>query len=167
MYLASFRAMRSMGLISAMLGRRAARCKGNYIGTDKTGALRLGNGNAGVNIFNGASNNTIGGTTAGGNVIAFNSLQGVVVTGATSTGNIRGNAIFSNAGLGIDLGDDGVTPNHYNTSEPVQQPPKLHDHHHRPAGADNDSHNIVRKPAQYDVHYRLLCKHNPELFLLR
>src|SRR5262249_5503249 len=45
-------------------------------------------------------------------VIAFNGGAGVAVQDATSTGNaIRGNLIHANAGVGTDLGGDGVTPN--------------------------------------------------------
>ena len=87
--------------------------QGNLIGTDPTGTLSLGNSGPGVGVGEGSSNNTIGGTTAGaGNVIAFNEGDGVVVgRNATdaSTGNaILSNAIYGNAGLGIDLGYDGV-----------------------------------------------------------
>src|SRR5262249_2441120 len=39
--------------------------EGNYIGLDVTGTVDLGNAAQGVAIFNGASNNTIGGTVAG------------------------------------------------------------------------------------------------------
>ena len=47
----------------------------------------------------------------GANVIAFNEV-GVAVTGDDSTGHsIRGNSIYSNAGLGIDLDGDGITSN--------------------------------------------------------
>ena len=62
-------------------------------------------------LSSGSSNNTIGGTTAiAGNTIAFSSSIGVDVL--SGTGNmIRLNSIFSNAGLGIDLGGNGVTPN--------------------------------------------------------
>src|SRR5215210_3425798 len=95
--------------------------EGNYIGTDATGAANLGNSSNGVVIGSAigsdGKNNTIGGTAAGaGNVIAFNSGDGVVV--AVDTGNrILSNSIFSNGGtsttnLGIDLSPpDGVTPN--------------------------------------------------------
>ncbi len=90
---------------------------GNFIGTDVTGTLALGNG-TGVRIRTGAANNVIGtngdavGDAAEGNTIAFNTLSGVAVTGATTTGNsIRGNSIHSNGGLGIDLDSDGVTAN--------------------------------------------------------
>jgi hypothetical protein len=37
--------------------------RGNYIGTDVTGSVALGNGSDGVILFDPASNNTIGGTT--------------------------------------------------------------------------------------------------------
>ena len=86
--------------------------EGNYIGTDITALLPLGNGN-GIQIDGGSSNNTIGGTTAGaGNTIAFSTGIGVDVDATAGTGNeIRLNSIFSNTGLGIDLGGDGFTLN--------------------------------------------------------
>jgi CSLREA domain-containing protein len=90
--------------------------EGNLIGTNSEGDNR-GNGDYGV-VVDGASDNSIGEveeiTTLeagpGGNTIAFNSDGGVVVK--TENGNaITGNSIYSNGGLGIDLGDDGVTSN--------------------------------------------------------
>jgi len=82
--------------------------QGNFIGTDAAGTGALGNSAHGVRVSS-ASNNTIGGAGAG-NVIAFNGGDGVFI--ASGTGNrIQQNSIFSNTGLGIDLGPDGVTPN--------------------------------------------------------
>ncbi len=90
--------------------------EGNLIGTDATGTNPLPNTGPGVEIIYGSSNNTVGGTAAGaGNTIAFNAGAGVVVGGYSSdqaTGNaILSNSIYGNGALGIDLGDDGVTPN--------------------------------------------------------
>jgi parallel beta-helix repeat protein len=84
--------------------------QGNFIGTDITGTVDLGNGWNGVGIAD-ASYNIIGGTTSGaGNIISGNDMTGVHIT--ESNGNlVQGNSIFSNGGLGIDLGGDGVTPN--------------------------------------------------------
>jgi uncharacterized repeat protein (TIGR01451 family) len=84
--------------------------QGNFIGTDVNGTAALGNSGDGV-VVSGALNNTIGNQAAGaGNVIAFSGLNGVHVSGGT--GNVfLSNSIFSNTGLGIELGDDGVTPN--------------------------------------------------------
>jgi hypothetical protein len=90
--------------------------QGNFIGTDITGTVALGNGDDGVQIDNGSFDNTIGGTVSGaGNIIAFSGGNGVTVGASPadlSTGNaILRNAIFANAKLGIDLGGDGVTLN--------------------------------------------------------
>ena len=85
--------------------------QGNYIGTDVTGTLPLGNSDNGVIIATDAMYNLIGGTESGaGNVIAFNNVNGVVLTDDAGTGNaIVSNSIHSNVELGIDLGWDGVT----------------------------------------------------------
>ena len=60
----------------------------------------------------GASDNLVGdGTFAGANTIAFNGLDGVEINGSSAGNEVSRNSIFSNAGLGVDLGNDGVTPN--------------------------------------------------------
>ncbi|PYS60097.1 MAG: hypothetical protein DMF76_14750, partial [Acidobacteria bacterium] len=84
--------------------------QGNLIGTN-AGGDALGNLRWGVRIS--ALNNTIGGSGSGaGNTIAFNGLAGVAVSTGSNTGNaIRSNSVHSNAGLGIDLNEDGVTQN--------------------------------------------------------
>jgi hypothetical protein len=84
--------------------------QGNKIGTKADGVGALGNGGHGVFVKFG-HDMLIGGAGAG-NTIAFNALAGVAVLDPASFGNrITRNAIFSNGGLGIDLGDDGVTAN--------------------------------------------------------
>jgi hypothetical protein len=86
--------------------------QGNRIGTDATGTGPLSNAGDGVFITTGTFT-LIGGTTPGaGNTIAFNAAAGVDVFGSQAQGNvILANSIFANAGPGIDLGGDGVTPN--------------------------------------------------------
>jgi len=85
--------------------------EGNFIGTDATGTLPLGNGGNGVAIafgYLGPSNNVIGGTASGaGNTIAFNGQDGILVYNGSTGNAIRHNAIFSNGGLGIELLSDG------------------------------------------------------------
>lgn len=92
--------------------------QGNLIGLDASGNAALANFGFGVDIRDGSQNNLIGGTVPGaGNRIAFNGEGGVRVRGAASmTSNaIRGNSIFSNVGLGINI----TQPN------PVQNPPVI------------------------------------------
>ncbi len=94
----------------------------NFVGVQADGVSALGNGGNGVSINNN-SRQSIGTTTTGeGNVIAFNGAAGVWLQySGGSTGrqiSIRGNSIFSNGALGIDLATPGspisppgVTPN--------------------------------------------------------
>ncbi|MEW6157926.1 MAG: right-handed parallel beta-helix repeat-containing protein, partial [Verrucomicrobiota bacterium] len=88
----------------------------NFIGTDSRGTLPLGNGSHGVLLVSGApTGNQIGSPNPGGNVIAFNSQDGVSVSAGTNNA-IRANQIFRNGGsgtsnLGIDLGTSGVQQN--------------------------------------------------------
>lgn len=90
--------------------------QGNFIGLNAAGTGPLPNTQQGIAIFD-ATNNTIGGTQAGAaNRIAFNGGPGVTIS--TGTGNsIRRNSIFSNNGLGIDLGTNGVTANDSNDGD--------------------------------------------------
>jgi len=99
------------GINGIRIGSDSNLVQGNLIGTNAAGASAIANGGHGVEIVSG-SLNTIGGTQAGaGNVIAFNAQTGVAVTGAVSGNNLRGNSIFSNGVLGLDLGSNGVTVN--------------------------------------------------------
>jgi len=92
---------------------------GNYIGTDITGAAKLGNTKDGVLIDNGANSNTIGdGTNADANIISGNGGNGIHITGTgssaantTTTANlVEGNFIGTDLTGKIALGnvDDGV-----------------------------------------------------------
>ena len=84
--------------------------QGNLIGTDATGTFALGNHNRGIAVF--GNNSTIGGTTAGqANVVAHSTVGGIVLLGNISGNAIRGNSIYANGTVGIDLASDGVTPN--------------------------------------------------------
>ncbi|MCA9063345.1 MAG: DUF4347 domain-containing protein, partial [Planctomycetaceae bacterium] len=94
--------------------------QGNMIGTDLTGVLDWGSGENGILLERSASDNVVGGVGAGdGNVVAFSgrnsSLDGsgiAVQDGSSAT--IRGNSVYSNRELGIDLSsgvDDGADAN--------------------------------------------------------
>jgi hypothetical protein len=72
---------------------------GNYIGLNATGTAAIPNAFAGVEIFNGATSNTIGSSTSTGgrNVISGNSAQGIAIADAgTNSNNVLGNIIGMN-----------------------------------------------------------------------
>ena len=73
---------------------------GNYIGLTASGGGALANAHIGVQIFNGAQGNIIGGLTSGArNVISGNKRQGIIVAGSGTSGNlVLGNYIGLNAG---------------------------------------------------------------------
>ena len=102
--------------IAILGGANSNVVQGNTIGTDSGGTLALGNSFEGLLIDSTSSGNTIGGGGGGSNIIAFNGTRGIAISstggGPGGTGNvIFANSIFSNGQLGIDLGEDGVTPN--------------------------------------------------------
>ena len=97
-------------------GASDAVIQGNFIGTDATGTLNLGNKGKGIFLEQSPNGVTIGGVGAGeGNIIAFNGSgtaggSGIVIQ--SGTGNrIRGNRIYGNVVNGIDLGGSGPTAN--------------------------------------------------------
>lgn len=88
--------------------------QGNYIGTDVTGEVDLGNGLHGV-FINSVANNMVGGTSTGArNIISGNNNHGVRIIGSTATGNqIEGNYLgtdvtgthaLGNSAAGVDMG---------------------------------------------------------------
>jgi hypothetical protein len=76
--------------------------QGNYIGTDVSGSVDLGNNQEGILIYS-SHDNTIGGTVAGArNLISGNDVDGIRIDGAQAFGNlVQGNFIGTKA--------DGVT----------------------------------------------------------
>jgi parallel beta-helix repeat protein len=84
------------------------RIEGNYIGTDATGTLALGNsGKSGIEVS--SINNIIGGSQPGaGNVISGNSV-GIQIGGST-TGTVQNNTIQGNF-IGVDRTREKPLPN--------------------------------------------------------
>ena len=80
--------------------------QGNFIGTDVTGTVALGNDLSGVAIQD-ASDNIIGGTAAARNIISGNGRSGVIIFGIDSTNNIvQGNFIGTDVTGAIAMGND-------------------------------------------------------------
>jgi hypothetical protein len=99
--------------------------QGNYIGTNGAGTGNVGNRGDGIRLTD-TYGIRIGGIGGGeGNRIAFNNGNGVNVVFSSLPGGgspIRGNAIFANGKLGIDLNNDGVSPNDEGPSAPSDWP---------------------------------------------
>ena len=90
--------------------------RGNFIGTDVTGATPIPNGR-GVEVTSGP-NIVVGGLNPGeGNLIAFNTGAGVVLSAQVNGLGVLGNSIHSNGGLGIDIDANGVSANDANDAD--------------------------------------------------
>ena len=85
--------------------------EGNYVGTDFSGTVAVGNGYAGIGL-NGARSNWIGGAHAGsGNLASGNGTAGVYLNGAAAFGNrVAGNTLGTDAARRRSLGNlqDGL-----------------------------------------------------------
>lgn len=100
------------GLRIAGSGTSLNTVAGNYLGLAGNGTAVLANTHDNVQIYAGATDNVLGGTTAGaGNVIAGSASNGVNIQQAGTTGNrVLGNVIGRNAAGGAaGNGGSGVT----------------------------------------------------------
>lgn len=81
----------------------------NFIGTDVTGTVALGNGRTGIFVDN-SSGNQIGGLNPGeGNLISGNAWDGIAVYGGTSINNvIQGNLIGTDVTGTVAVGNENV-----------------------------------------------------------
>ncbi len=82
----------------------------NLIGTDDEAISAIGNVRNGI-LIDGGTGHFVGGAPQVDNVIAFNGLAGIRVLGTGTQVAIHANSLYGNAGLGIDLQGNGVTPN--------------------------------------------------------
>ncbi|HYT93551.1 MAG TPA: hypothetical protein VEL76_32835, partial [Gemmataceae bacterium] len=82
---------------------------GDFIGTDAAASAARGNGTDGILVNDGASNNTLGGTTPDArNLISGNVSHGVEIIGGTTMNNtVQGNYVGTDAAGLIDLGNGG------------------------------------------------------------
>ena len=85
-------------------GCSRAEIGGNNIGSGSTGAEPWGNTLSGIYLNSSNTNRIFG------NQIFYNGAAGISVLYGVAN-NLESNFIFDNGGLGIDLGDDGATPN--------------------------------------------------------
>jgi Calx-beta domain len=91
--------------------------QGNFIGTDVTGSIDIGNSRDGI-ALSVSSGNTIGGTAAGaGNLISGNDFSGVKISSGNNNlvqGNLigtnaTGTAALGNGRDGVEVGSNGLT----------------------------------------------------------
>ncbi len=93
--------------------------QGNKIGTNLAGSAAVPNTVVGVDIYLGPTDNTIGGTATGAlNLISGNTLDGVDIGGAGTSGNVllgnligtnsTGSVAIANGGSGVSLFDGGI-----------------------------------------------------------
>lgn len=106
------------GIYLESLGPVPGLIQGNFIGTDRSGTLKLGNAWAGVAL--GAGHHVGGVEPGAGNIIAFNAASGVVANDPTW---IQGNRIFNNGFLGI--GSTEARTNDYPDLDTLQNYPLL------------------------------------------
>jgi CSLREA domain-containing protein len=92
------------GVLVNMFSFGTTGIRGNLIGNAADGVSALGNGGHGVNVQNAE-------VSLDANTIAFNGGDGVCACATTGRVTLVSGEMYSNAGLGIDLNDDGVTPN--------------------------------------------------------
>ena len=125
---------------------------GNLIGTNVYGTGALGNGQAGAVFTSGARGYEIGGTSPGEqNRIAFNGGAGIASLSGYPI-RFRPNSVYSNAGLGVDRGNNGVTPNDPPGTFAYQNAPILSAATTSPSGTSVDGTLYSGYAATFTIH---------------
>ncbi|MFC1713055.1 cohesin domain-containing protein [Candidatus Poribacteria bacterium] len=99
------------------LGTNSNRISGNYIGTDVTGTVALGNSSDGISFWDGPQLNIVGGKTEGErNIVSGNVMDGIFFWGAGTSSNVvsgnyigtdaAGNAALGNGKNGVEMNGD-------------------------------------------------------------
>lgn len=107
----------SYGVLSHEVGATGNRISGNHFGTDQAGSGTIPGTQTGVFLGAGASAHLIGSNLDGISDMAERNVftageAGIVLAPAAGNQNlIRLNSLFDHDLIGIDLGDDGPTPN--------------------------------------------------------
>ncbi len=109
----------SYGIRIAGMGTQHNVVLGNFLGTNVSGTAVAGVNDIGVEIRDGATDNTVGDTTPGGRNIISGDRIGVIITGPDTTGNtlegnfigtdITGTRAVANARYGVDVSAPGNT----------------------------------------------------------
>jgi parallel beta-helix repeat protein len=116
------------GLRMSDVGTSGNMVQGNKVGTTPNGTSALANGFAGVTIYSGATNNTVGGTLPSQrNILSGNSTVGLVFSDAGTSGNIAegnfigtdptGSAAVPNGFAGVYI-VNGATTNQLGAGQP-------------------------------------------------
>ena len=101
---------RELGLVIDDTGTTSNLVVGNLIGTSLSGDLAVANTGYGVVLYDGASGNTIGGTTASAaNVISGNTTDGIILSG---TAGAPDNLIIGNK-IGTNIAGTMALPNYF------------------------------------------------------
>jgi uncharacterized repeat protein (TIGR01451 family) len=110
------------GIDSFSIGAGNDTIQGNYIGTDITGTLAIGNRAHGIHIF-GLTDVVIGGTTASArNIISGNAQDGINTFGTSDGLLVEGNYIGVDAGGAKGLGNGGNGVNLFSNKNTIGGP---------------------------------------------
>ncbi len=129
------------GLTVAEAGTSGNVVAGNFIGLNLTGTAAIPNGWAGIQLYGGAQANTIGGALGSPNVVSGNSLQGILLSGAETLGNVvAGNYI------GLNPAGTAALPNGWSGVEISSS-----SHANTIGGSTPSTRNVVSGNLQYGI----------------
>ncbi len=92
--------------LTGLVATPATTIQGNFIGTDVTGSVAIGNGGYGVDVISGNNANTIGGTSSSASNLISGNVQGGIFLGSVQN-VVEGNRIGTNAAGTGGLGNLG------------------------------------------------------------